>query len=157
MKLLTIFFYKTNSNAYPGSGEGDIEACHLPRGLHLEMTTHGIFVPSGRKFSHSCTCPFITLPEPHQHPLVMSANCVSLSCLGAPLALHASTLSSPGAVAMASRSHQNGCGIRSSQNNLLFQWASILLLPGVHVTTRPSYSHGYMPGLAFTSKVPPNS
>ena len=88
--------------------------------LRVEMTTHATSIPSGRKFSHSSSCPSITFPEAHQPLSVMSANCVSLSSLGAPLVLHASTCSGQRAVAMASRIHHIGCGIRSSPDYLLF-------------------------------------
>ena len=84
--------------------------------LKVEMTTCGNLIPSGRKFSHRCSCPSVTLPEAHQPPSVMSANCVSLSCLGALLLLH----TGQGAVAMASRRHHGGRGIWSSPKNFLF-------------------------------------
>ena len=62
--------------------------------LRVEMTTRATLIPSGRKLSHSCSCHYSTFPEAHHPPSVMSANCVSLSCLGAPLVLHSGTLSS---------------------------------------------------------------
>ena len=153
---LPIFFYKTNLSAYPGRGEGDIEAFHLARGLHLEMTTCGILIPSGRKSNHTCTSPFITLPEAHQPPSVMSANCVSLSCQGSrwyyiPAPCPAKVLRQwpPEAITVGVESEL------SKQFPVLV--ASFPLLPEVHMTTRPPYSHGYMPGLVFYKQGSQNS
>ena len=125
--------------------------------LKVEMTTHGTFIPSGRKFSHSCTYPSIVFPEAHQPPSVMSANCLSLSCPEALLVLHAGTVSSQGAVAIASSTIMVGVESEVFQTIYFFR-GPVFFCCQWYIWPR---GHRILmvicQALAFTSKVPPNS